>query len=162
MAWPRPGRSLVPIRAEWNWRGGRWRRAGFRRVIQGRVQIVRQRRLALHAVPQALAVELSLDGELGAVVGAGELADRAAALEGGGELAGLAVVPARTRARGEFALGAGARLALGGQRIEQALPGDHGQRQRAAVRRGECAEQPAARDLEGVAAVALPPLDPIP
>ena len=126
------------------------------------LRFARLLRPALDAVPQALAVELGLDGELGAAVGAGELADRAAGLEGGGELAGLALVPARARARGEFALGAGARLALGGERVEQALPGDHGQRQLGPVRRGERGEQPAARQLEGVAAIALPPLDPVP
>ena len=119
-------------------------------------------RAALDAVPQALAVELGLDGELGAVVGAGELADRAAALEGGGELAGLAVVPAGAGARGELGFRAGARLALGGQRVEQALPGHHRQGQRAAVRRGERGQQPAACHLEGVAAIALPPLHPVP
>ena len=119
-------------------------------------------RAALDAVPEALAVELGFDGELGAVVGAGELADRAAALEGGGELAGLPVVPARAGAGGEFGLRAGARLALGGERIEQALPGHHRQGQRAAVRGGERGQQPAARHLEGVAAIALAPLYAVP
>src|SRR5262245_44498352 len=62
---------LIPIRGEANWR------CGLHRIELGRGRVARLLRAALHAVPQALAVELGLDGELAAVVGAGELADRA-------------------------------------------------------------------------------------
>src|SRR5262245_10305829 len=149
---------LVPIRRKGIWRGRR--RRPWLRVVGGRV--ARLLRAALDAVPQALAVELGLDGKLVAVVGARELADRATALEGSGKLAGLAIVPARPGACGELAFRARARLALGAERVEQALPGHHRQRQRAAVRRGEGGKQPATRHLKRIAPIALPPLDPVP
>src|SRR5262245_66681029 len=99
---------------------------------------------------------------LAAVVGAGELRNRAPGLEGGGKFACFAVVPALAGAGRKTALVAGAGLARAEQRIEQSLPGHHWQRQGGAVGRAELGMQPALIDLEHIAAVALAPDHPLP
>src|SRR5436853_584893 len=65
------------------------RLAHFVRFAPRSLPAAGRRRPPFHAVPEALPLELGFDGELGAVVHAGELRDRAAGLECLGELLAL-------------------------------------------------------------------------
>src|SRR5581483_3045477 len=157
-----PNPTLVPILGQWKWLGARPGSSVARTLLQQLVDIASLLRPPLHAIPEPLAVQLRLDGELGAMVGTGQLGDAAAGLEGRGQLVGLAVVPAYARACGKGALAPRLGLAGGRERVQQALPGHHGQGELAAVGRDESCVEAAVGDLEDIAAIALPPFHPLP
>ncbi len=119
-------------------------------------------RLARLAIPQAQAIELRLDGVRAAVMGAGELRDGAAGLEGGGQFTRLALIPTGARAGRKCTLAACTRLAGPHEGVKKTLPGHHRQDQRRAMRRAETGNKPTLLHLEDVAPIALTPRDPLP